>query len=131
VAWHPIADLEPASDQPLLPPMATLQILGGRKDKIRPGDVLGALTGEAGLKAEQVGKITVSETATYVAVARGIAAEALRRLAAGKIKGRAVKVRLLDGDASASRPSRANASIRRRPKETKPASSFPRRRETS
>jgi ATP-independent RNA helicase DbpA len=45
------------SDKPLLPPMTTLQILGGRKDKIRPGDVLGALTGEAGFTREQVGKL--------------------------------------------------------------------------
>ena len=118
VAWHPIADLEPASDEPLLPPMATLQILGGRRDKIRPGDVLGALTGDAGFDATQVGKINVGEFHTYVAVVRNIAQEAQRRLAAGKIKGRTVKVRIL-GVADAGdpdRPSRANASLRRRPK---------------
>ncbi len=40
-----------AAAGPLQPPMATLQILGGRKEKIRAGDVLGALTGEAGLHA--------------------------------------------------------------------------------
>jgi ATP-independent RNA helicase DbpA len=43
--WHSLAELQAASDEPLLPPMATLQILGGRKEKIRPCDVLGALTG--------------------------------------------------------------------------------------
>ena len=48
--------------------MVTLQILGGRKEKIRPGDVLGALTGEAGFTREQVGKITVTDMSTYVAV---------------------------------------------------------------
>ena len=130
VEWHPIGELETTGDGPLLPPMATLQILGGRKDKIRPGDVLGALTGEAGLKAEQVGKITVAETTTYVAVAREIAGEALRRLLAGKVKGRTVKVRLLDDDTATSRPSRANASIRRRPKAVldNPVPASPRRR---
>jgi len=118
VEWHPIAELAPTSDEPLLPPMVTLQILGGRKDKIRPGDVLGALTGEAGFAAAQVGKIQVTETTTYVAVAREIAQEALRRLAAGKVKGKTVKVRILaiPGDAETDRPSRANAGIRRRPK---------------
>jgi len=94
--WHPLSDLHPASDEPLLPPMATLQILGGRKEKIRPGDVLGALTGEAGFTSAQVGKITVTESTTYVAVERGIAHEAQRRLAAGKLKGKSVKVRILD-----------------------------------
>jgi ATP-independent RNA helicase DbpA len=118
VAWHPLAELSPAGKQPLLPPMATLQILGGRKDKIRPGDVLGALTGEAGFSAAQVGKIQVTETTTYVAVARDIAREAQRRLAAGKMKGKTVKVRILEipDEAQADRASRANASIKRRPK---------------
>ncbi len=101
VEWHPLSDLEPASKKPLLPPMATLQILGGRKEKIRPGDVLGALTGEAGFTSAQVGKITVTETTTYVAVDRRIAHEAQRRLAEGKVKGKTVKVRILEvsGDA--------------------------------
>jgi ATP-independent RNA helicase DbpA len=115
--WHPLSDLPPASDEPLLPPMVTLQILGGRKDKIRPGDVLGALTGEAGLSAEQVGKIAVTETSTYVAVARGVAREALRKLSEGKVKGKTVKVRILEvpSDDEGGETSRANASIKRRP----------------
>jgi len=96
VEWHPLDELEPASKKPLLPPMATLQILGGRKEKIRPGDVLGALTGEAGFTSAQVGKITVTETTTYVAVDRRIAHEAQRRLAEGKVKGKSVKVRILE-----------------------------------
>ena len=75
--------------------MATLQIVGGRKDKIRAGDVLGALTGEAGFDKAQIGKINVNEFSTYVAVERGIAQAALQRLSAGRIKGRSVKVRLL------------------------------------
>lgn len=93
--WHDLAAL-PSNDQtPLASPMVTLQILGGRKEKIRPGDVLGALTGEAGYTREQVGKITVTDQSTYVAVARNIAREAVRRLSAGKVKGRTVKVRAL------------------------------------
>ncbi|MBR8121948.1 ATP-dependent RNA helicase DbpA [Burkholderia multivorans] len=96
VEWRPLSELTPASDAPLLPPMETLQILGGRKDKIRPGDVLGALTGDAGFDGKQIGKINVTEFSTYVAVERGIAHDALRKLNAGKIKGKRVKVRLMD-----------------------------------
>ncbi|MDP1645031.1 MAG: ATP-dependent RNA helicase DbpA [Thiobacillus sp.] len=96
VEWHPLSDLHPTSEEPLPPPMATLQILGGRKEKIRPGDVLGALTGEAGFTSAQVGKITVTESTTYVAVERRIAHEVQRRLAAGKLKGKSVKVRILE-----------------------------------
>ncbi|MBS0367881.1 MAG: ATP-dependent RNA helicase DbpA [Proteobacteria bacterium] len=94
--WESIAELQAENAAPLLPPMATLQILGGRKDKIRPGDVLGALTGEAGFAAEQIGKINVTEQSTYVAVRRDIVRQALKRLADGKIKGKKVRVRLLD-----------------------------------
>ncbi|MEP6965825.1 MAG: DbpA RNA binding domain-containing protein, partial [Polaromonas sp.] len=97
--WHKVAELTPASQEPLRPPMATLQIVGGRKEKIRAGDVLGALTGEAGFTREQVGKISVNEFSTYVAVDRAIAADALHKLATGRVKGKSVRVRLLDGEA--------------------------------
>jgi ATP-dependent RNA helicase DbpA len=94
--WQELASLPITDNSPLLPPMVTLQILGGRKEKIRPGDVLGAMTGEAGFTREQVGKITVTDQSTYVAVARKIAREAVRKLPAGKVKGKTVKVRALE-----------------------------------
>ena len=98
--WHGLGSLQGDSDEPLVPPMVTLQILGGRKEKIRPGDVLGALTAEAAgvrpFTREQVGKITVTDQSTYVAVARDIAHEAVRKLAHGKVKGKMVKVRALE-----------------------------------
>jgi ATP-independent RNA helicase DbpA len=95
LTWSELGALDATDNSPLVPPMVTLQILGGRKDKIRPGDVLGALTGEAGFTREQVGKITVTDQTTYVAVARNIAREAVRKLSAGKVKGKTVKVRAL------------------------------------
>ena len=94
--WEELDKLQREHNAPLIPPMVTLQILGGRKEKMRPGDVLGALTGEAGFTREQVGKITVTDMSTYVAVARSIAREAVKRLNAGKIKGKTVKVRALE-----------------------------------
>jgi ATP-independent RNA helicase DbpA len=94
--WAPLSSLTPAAGGILLPPMATLQIVGGRKEKIRAGDVLGALTGDAGFAKEQVGKINVNEFSTYVAVERSIAREAVKRLSAGRVKGKTVKVRLLE-----------------------------------
>ncbi len=95
--WHPLAELTPAGGGPLVPPMATLHLQAGRKEKIRPGDVLGALTADLGYTREQVGKIDVNEFSTYVAVERAIAPQAASRLNAARIKGRSVKVRLLDG----------------------------------
>jgi ATP-independent RNA helicase DbpA len=95
--WKKLADLKPASAEALRPPMQTIQILGGRKEKIRPGDVLGALTKDLGFAGAQIGKINVNEFSTYVAVERGIAAEVLRKLSGAKVKGRSVKLRLLEG----------------------------------
>ena len=98
--WHTLGSLQSGNDDALLPPMVTLQILGGRKEKIRPGDVLGALTAEVpGARTftrEQVGKITVTDQSTYVAVVRELAGEAVRKLATGKVKGKIVKVRALE-----------------------------------
>lgn len=99
--WYPLAELTPTGSGPLLPPMATLQIIGGRKEKIRAGDVLGALTGEMGFTRAQVGKINVNDFSTYVAVDRAIAAQAVQRLNSGRVKGKSVKARLVtDGEFS-------------------------------
>ena len=93
--WHDLAELTPAAGGRLLPAMATVHIQAGRKEKIRPGDVLGALTADLGYTREQVGKIDINEFATYVAVERGIAGDVVARLNEGRIKGRSVKARLL------------------------------------
>ncbi len=75
--------------------MATLRIDGGKTDKLRPGDILGALTGDAGLSGASIGKIAIFATRSYVAVARQHANKALQQLEAGKIKGRRFRVRPL------------------------------------
>ena len=96
--WFGLEMLTPASTDPLLAPMVSLQILGGRKEKIRPGDVLGALTNDEGGPAytrEQIGKIQVTEFCTFVAVDRQIASAACAKLNAGRIKGKSVKVRMM------------------------------------
>jgi ATP-independent RNA helicase DbpA len=73
--------------------MQTLFISGGRKEKVRPGDILGALTGEAGgLAGSDVGKIEIHDHFSYVAVATRVARVALERLRSGRIKGRKFRV---------------------------------------
>ena len=93
--WQRLDSFTPTAGGHLLPPMRTLQIVGGRKEKIRPGDVMGALAGECGLTREQVGKINVNEFSTYVAVQAELAQTVAVQLGHGRIKGRSVKVRLL------------------------------------
>lgn len=75
------------------PAMACLQLDSGKKQKIRPGDILGALTREDGVAGKDVGKIHIFDNCAYVAVRRNSADQALRTLAAGKLKGRSVRVR--------------------------------------
>lgn len=74
------------------PFMATIYISGGRKDNIRPGDILGALTKDAGLQREDVGKIHILEVNSYVAITPDKIEHAIERLNAGKIKGKKFRV---------------------------------------
>ena len=75
--------------------MATIQIDGGKKQKVRPGDILGALTGDKGINGNQVGKINVFDNKAYVAVRKNVIKPALKKLANGKMKGKSFKVRHL------------------------------------
>ncbi|MBS3802974.1 MAG: ATP-dependent RNA helicase DbpA [Oleiphilaceae bacterium] len=95
LSWGNIETLLTVADQPVRPPMRTLCVAGGRKDKVRPGDLLGALTGEAGIPGDAVGKIDLSDYQCFVAVKAELAGKALQRLEAGRIKGRKFRVRMV------------------------------------
>ena len=76
--------------------MDTILISGGRKDKVRPGDIVGALTGEAGgLRASDIGKIEIHDHLAYVAVERSVCREAIRSLNNGRIKARRFRASLV------------------------------------
>lgn len=77
--------------------MQTLVIDAGRQDKLRPGDILGALTGAAGLNAAHIGKIDIFATRAYVAIEKKQLDQAVRTLQAGKIKGKKFRVRAMKG----------------------------------
>jgi len=89
------ASLKPHENFRLEPPMVTLCINGGRKDKVRAGDILGALTAKTNLSGQQIGKIDIFDKLAYVAVERDVAKQALKILSEGKIKGRKFRVRKL------------------------------------
>ena len=87
--------------------MQTILISGGRKDKVRKGDILGALTGDAGgLQGSDVGKIEVQDRISYVAVAKGVSRVAVDRLNDGRIKGKRYRATLVprSGRRGANRP---------------------------
>ena len=77
------------------PQNITLVIEGGKKDKLRAGDLLGALTGEAGLAGSAIGKIDIYDRQAYVAVQREFIDQAHKRLSQGKIKNKKFSVWVL------------------------------------
>jgi len=95
VEIRPLASLKEREYFKMIPPMVTLCINGGRKDKVRAGDILGAITASKDIPGKQIGKIDVFDKQTFVAVERSIAKQALKILTEGKIKGRKFRVRKL------------------------------------
>ena len=83
-------------DKPIKrPEMTTLKIDGGKKQKLRPGDIVGGLTGKDGIPGTAIGKITVSSNWSYVAVESSLVKAALTKIQNDKLKGKTFRVRIL------------------------------------
>lgn len=89
------ASLEIRDNLQLVPPMVTLCINAGRKNKVRAGDILGALTANTNLPGKHIGKIDIFDKHAFVGVEQAMAQQALKILSEGKIKGRQFRVRKL------------------------------------
>lgn len=92
---EPLPAIELLDEPAYQPQMGTLQIDAGKKEKLRAGDILGALTGADGIAGKDVGKIAIADKVAYVAVDRGVIKPALKKLNDGKLKGRSFRVRWL------------------------------------
>ena len=90
-----INELNSKDNAILLPEMVTFCLTAGRKDKIRPGDILGALTKDAGLAANSIGKIDITPLYSYVAIHQSQSAQAYQYFQHGKLKGRKITVKKL------------------------------------
>ena len=91
-------DLPPISlfrEPAIFPPMVTIQIGGGKKQKLRPGDIVGALTGVDGIPGTEIGRIQIGDQWAYVAVAHAHGKTAFKKLSEGKLKGRSFRVNRL------------------------------------
>jgi ATP-dependent RNA helicase DbpA len=71
--------------------MATIKLKKGKKQKVGPVNILGALTAKGGLNGKQVGKINVYDNWSYIAVESDTVKLALAKLEAGKLKGFTLK----------------------------------------
>lgn len=80
----------------MIAPMVTLHIDTGKKNKIRPGDLLGALTKDAGIAGNTIGKIDIFAKFSTVALERESITKALTYFQNGKVKGRFTRAWLLD-----------------------------------
>ncbi len=76
----------------LTPPMKTIYISGGKKDKLRPGDIVGAIIGEADLEASDIGDINIMPEFSFVAIKQAKAKQAIESLSQGRIKKKKYKV---------------------------------------
>lgn len=79
---------------PPAPPRSTLIVAAGKDKKLRPGDLLGALTATDGVQGAEVGAIEIDDRYSYIAISRGVAEKALRRIVEGPVKKRKVKARI-------------------------------------
>lgn len=75
--------------------MTTLCIDGGKRDKIRAGDILGALIKELGVDGKQIGKISINKKDSYLSIDSSIAQETFKKLKKAKIKKKALRVWML------------------------------------
>lgn len=95
IAIEPETLPQAGGQKPLKPSMVTIEIAGGKKQKVRAGDILGALTGQNGVDGKKVGKINLFDMRSYVAVDRSVANFALKKLENGKMKGRKFRARIV------------------------------------
>ncbi|HSJ14300.1 MAG TPA: DbpA RNA binding domain-containing protein [Longimicrobiales bacterium] len=94
----PAAAARPAAPAGAAPPAtvtagaARLFISLGSKDNIRPADLVGAITNEAGVKGDQIGKIDIRETFSVVEIEAAVADRVIRALNGTTVRGRSVRV---------------------------------------
>ena len=79
-----------------MPEYQTVMMAAGKRDRLRPGDIVGALTQSAGVNASDIGNINILPVVTYVALKRDIADQAVGRLSRSRIKNKTVKMRLIN-----------------------------------
>ena len=79
----------------LAPANRTLLLLSGRKDKLRKGDVLGALVKDGSIPADAIGQIDLAAKTCAVAVATEYADRALAHVQRGRLKNKRVRAVLL------------------------------------
>lgn len=74
--------------------MTRLMVSIGRKDFVRPGDIVGAIAGEANIPGSSIGSIDIFDKFTYVDVPKDVANRVVDAMEGNTIKGRRVNIEL-------------------------------------
>lgn len=95
IQWHRPEELIVEENFSKIPNMLTLNLDLGKKDKLRPGDILGTLVKDVGIPVEAIGKINILALRSYVAIRNELAKKVCQALSTKKIKGMPVKARII------------------------------------
>jgi ATP-dependent RNA helicase DeaD len=90
-----LRDRAPVTPEEPLPAWTRLYFNVGRRDNVRPGDLVGAITGETSIGGDAIGRIEIRDNYTSVEVAATVAEKVIKGLASATIRGRPANVRLL------------------------------------
>ncbi|MDO4259379.1 MAG: DEAD/DEAH box helicase [Actinomycetaceae bacterium] len=69
----------------------------GKKDRVMPGAIVGAITGEGGIAGTDIGHIEIFPTFSLVEISGDIAPDAMTRIAKARVQGRALRIREDEG----------------------------------
>ncbi|HSJ26461.1 MAG TPA: DEAD/DEAH box helicase [Longimicrobiales bacterium] len=86
------ADTGSVPKSAMSPGFARLFVSIGTRDNVRPADIVGAITGEAGIKGDQVGRVDIRDTFSVVEVAASAAEKVIRALNGTTMRGRSLRV---------------------------------------
>jgi ATP-dependent RNA helicase DeaD len=74
--------------------MTRLMVSIGRRDYVRPGDIVGAIAGEANISGSSIGSIDIFDKHTYVDVPKDVANRVVDAMEGNTIKGRRVNIEI-------------------------------------
>jgi ATP-dependent RNA helicase DeaD len=85
-------------------PKVRLSMAVGKKDGIRPADVVGSIANEADISGREIGPIDIRDEITYVSIPLRLRDDVIAKLAGAKFRGRPVNLKVAGAEAPADRP---------------------------
>lgn len=109
----PSAQAQPLRDFPDIP-MQRYRVAVGRRDGVKPGQIVGAIANQGGLDGRHIGQISMFDTFSVVDLPAGLPEGALHAMAAARVCGRALELRRYAAEPPRKRPGRIAPRVARR-----------------